>query len=138
MIILASASPRRKELMRKEISSSFVVIVPHIDESLSFKKFTDVKDIVKDRADKYSRPTGISASAGIPATHHIKAGMPAMKMTKPNKYPRICFIMYKNRTPFQDKQIFARCPSLNVRIVRYCTAICFTGFGFSIFANLGR
>ena len=48
MIILASASPRRKELMRKEISSSFVVIVPHIDESLSFKKFTDVKDIVKD------------------------------------------------------------------------------------------
>ena len=48
MIILASASPRRKELMRKEISSSFVVIVPHIDESLSFKKYTDVKDIVKD------------------------------------------------------------------------------------------
>ena len=48
MIILASASPRRKELMRKEISSSFVVIVPHIDESLSFKNFTDVKDIVKD------------------------------------------------------------------------------------------
>ena len=48
MIILASASPRRKELMRKEISSSFVVIVPHIDESLSFKKYSDVKDIVKD------------------------------------------------------------------------------------------
>jgi len=48
MIILASASPRRKELMRKEISSSFVVVVPHIDESLSFKNFTDVKDIVKD------------------------------------------------------------------------------------------
>ena len=34
--------------MRKEISSSFVVVVPHIDESLSFKNFTDVKDIVKD------------------------------------------------------------------------------------------
>ena len=34
--------------MRKEISSSFVVIVPHIDESLSFKKYSDVKDIVKD------------------------------------------------------------------------------------------
>ena len=48
MIILASASPRRKELMRKEISSSFVVIVPHIDESLSFKKYDDVRDIVKD------------------------------------------------------------------------------------------
>ena len=48
MIILASASPRRKELMRKEISSSFVVVVPHIDESLSFKNHTDVKDIVKD------------------------------------------------------------------------------------------
>ena len=48
MIILASASPRRKELMRKEISSSFVVIVPHIDESLSFKKYVDVRDIVKD------------------------------------------------------------------------------------------
>ena len=48
MIILASASPRRKELMRKEISSSFVVIVPHIDESLSFKKYVDGRDIVKD------------------------------------------------------------------------------------------
>ena len=48
MIILASASPRRKELMRKEISSSFVVIIPHIDESLSFKKYDDVRDIVKD------------------------------------------------------------------------------------------
>ena len=48
MIILASASPRRKELMRKEISSSFVVIVPSIDESLSFMKYSDVKDIVKD------------------------------------------------------------------------------------------
>ena len=50
MIILASASPRRKELMRKEISSSFVVIVPHIDESLSFKNHTDVREIVKDIA----------------------------------------------------------------------------------------
>ena len=50
MIILASASPRRKELMRKEISSSFVVVVPHIDESLSFKNHTDVREIVKDIA----------------------------------------------------------------------------------------
>ena len=48
MIILASASPRRKELMTKEICSSFTIIVPEIDESLSFKKYQDVRDIVKD------------------------------------------------------------------------------------------
>ena len=48
MIILASASPRRKELMEKEISSSFSIIVSDIDESLSFKKYQDVRDIVKD------------------------------------------------------------------------------------------
>lgn len=50
MIILASASPRRKRLMEEEISSSFTVIVPKIDESLSFNAFQDVKDIVKDIA----------------------------------------------------------------------------------------
>ena len=50
MIILASASPRRKRLMEEDISSSFVVIVPEIDESLSFKTFKDVRDIVKDIA----------------------------------------------------------------------------------------
>ena len=50
MIILASASPRRKRLMEEEISSSFTVIVPEIDESLSFRNFQDVKDIVKDIA----------------------------------------------------------------------------------------
>ena len=48
MIILASASPRRKELMKRDISSSFKVIVSEIDESLSFQKYQDVKDIVKD------------------------------------------------------------------------------------------
>ena len=48
MIILASASPRRKELMKKEICSSFTIVVPEIDESLSFKNHQDVKDIVKD------------------------------------------------------------------------------------------
>ena len=48
MIILASASPRRKELMEKEISTSFKVIVSEIDETLSFQKYQDVKDIVKD------------------------------------------------------------------------------------------
>ena len=48
MIILASASPRRKRLMQEEISSCFNIIVPEIDESLSFKKFKDVKAIVKD------------------------------------------------------------------------------------------
>ncbi len=48
MIILASASPRRKKLMQEEISSCFNIIVPEIDESLSFKKFKDVKAIVKD------------------------------------------------------------------------------------------
>ena len=48
MIILASASPRRKQLMEKYISPSFDIIVPHIDESLSFKTLKDVRDIVKD------------------------------------------------------------------------------------------
>ena len=48
MIILASASPRRKQLMEKEISSSFSIIVSDIDESLSFEKYKDVRDIVKD------------------------------------------------------------------------------------------
>ncbi len=50
MIILASASPRRKRLMQEEISSCFNIIVPEIDESLSFKKFKDVRAIVKDIA----------------------------------------------------------------------------------------
>lgn len=50
MIVLASASPRRKELMEKEISSSFSIIVSDIDESLSFKTYSDVRDIVKDIA----------------------------------------------------------------------------------------
>ena len=50
MMILASASPRRKELMKKDICSSFNVVVSEIDESLSFKKYQDVKDIVKDIA----------------------------------------------------------------------------------------
>ena len=50
MIILASASPRRKRLMQEELSSCFNIIVPEIDESLSFKKFKDVRAIVKDIA----------------------------------------------------------------------------------------
>ena len=49
MIILASASPRRKKLM-KELVPSFTIIVPEIDESLSFKKYQDVKHIVSDIA----------------------------------------------------------------------------------------
>ena len=48
MIILASQSPRRKQLMQEEISSCFTIIVPEIDESLSFKNFSNVIDIVKD------------------------------------------------------------------------------------------
>ena len=48
MIILASQSPRRKQLMQEEISSCFTIIVPEIDESLSFKSFSNVIDIVKD------------------------------------------------------------------------------------------
>ena len=50
MIILASASPRRKQLMQEDISSCFTIITPEIDESLSFKKFKDVRAIVKDIA----------------------------------------------------------------------------------------
>ena len=49
MVILASASPRRKKLM-KDLFPSFTIIVPEIDESLSFKKYQDVKDIVGDIA----------------------------------------------------------------------------------------
>ena len=50
MIILASASPRRKKLMQEEISSCFDIIVPEIDESLSFKKYQEVTKIVRDIA----------------------------------------------------------------------------------------
>ena len=50
MMILASASPRRKRLMEEEISSSFTIIVPEIDESLSFLKYKRVTNIVKDIA----------------------------------------------------------------------------------------
>ena len=50
MMILASASPRRKRLMEEEISSSFTIIVPEIDESLSFTKYQRVTNIVKDIA----------------------------------------------------------------------------------------
>ena len=49
MVILASASPRRKQLM-KELVPSFSIIVPEIDESLSFKKYQDVRHIVSDIA----------------------------------------------------------------------------------------
>ena len=50
MVILASASPRRKQLMKEELFSSFAIIVPEIDESLSFTKLEKVTDIVKDIA----------------------------------------------------------------------------------------
>lgn len=50
MVILASASPRRRQLMQEGITSRFNVITPEIDESLSFKKYKDVKAIVKDIA----------------------------------------------------------------------------------------
>lgn len=50
MVILASASPRRKKLMKENLFPSFDIIVPEIDESLSFKNHTDVVDIVKDIA----------------------------------------------------------------------------------------
>lgn len=48
MIILASASPRRKELMKKDICSSFKIVVSDIDEDLSFKNHHKPVDIVKD------------------------------------------------------------------------------------------
>lgn len=50
MVILASASPRRKKLMKEELFPSFSIVVPNIDESLSFKRFSNVEDIVKDIA----------------------------------------------------------------------------------------
>ena len=50
MMILASGSPRRKRLMQEEISSCFDIIIPNIDESLSFKKYKNVRYIVKDIA----------------------------------------------------------------------------------------
>ena len=49
MVILASASPRRKQLM-EDLFPSFSIVVPEIDESLSFKKFSNVLDIVRDIA----------------------------------------------------------------------------------------
>ena len=49
-MILASASPRRKRLMQEEISSCFDIIIPNIDESLSFKRYKCVRSIVKDIA----------------------------------------------------------------------------------------
>ena len=51
MVILASASPRRKQLM-KELVPSFVIVVPEIDESSSFKNHHNVQDIVKDIAQR--------------------------------------------------------------------------------------
>ena len=50
MVILASASPRRKKLMKEELFPSFSIIVPEIDESLSFASHSDVRDIVNDIA----------------------------------------------------------------------------------------
>ena len=50
MVILASASPRRKQLMKEELFPSFTIVVPEIDESLSFKKYKCVRAIVKDIA----------------------------------------------------------------------------------------
>ena len=50
MVILASASPRRKQLMKEQLFPSFSIIVPEIDESLSFKKYKNVRAIVKDIA----------------------------------------------------------------------------------------
>jgi hypothetical protein len=45
------------------------------------------------KADKHRRHAGRSAKPGLPATSHIKAGIPTMKMAKPRKYPRTCFII---------------------------------------------
>ena len=50
MVILASASPRRKKLMKEQLFPSFSIIIPEIDESLSFKKYKSVRAIVKDIA----------------------------------------------------------------------------------------
>ena len=50
MVILASASPRRKQLMKEELFPSFTIIVPEIDEHLSFKKYKCVRAIVRDIA----------------------------------------------------------------------------------------
>ena len=79
MIILASASPRRKELMKKEICSSFTIIVPEIDESLSFKKYEDVQEIVKDIslrkclkiADEHPRDLVIAADTVVVINNEI-------------------------------------------------------------------
>ena len=54
MIILASKSPRRREMM-KDISSSFLTYSPDIDESLSLSLSSPleiVKDIAKRKAEK--------------------------------------------------------------------------------------
>ena len=69
MVILASASPRRKQLMKEELFPSFSIIVPEIDESLSFKKYKNVRAIVKDIATRKclkvskDRPTDLVIAA---------------------------------------------------------------------------
>ena len=74
MIILASASPRRKRLMQEEISSCFNIIIPEIDESLSFKKYKDVKDIAKRKCLKIAKdyPNDLVIAADTVVVIHQK------------------------------------------------------------------
>ena len=43
---------------------------------------------------RYNLATGRSDHAGAPATHHIRAGIPTIKMAKPRKSPKKCFISF--------------------------------------------
>ena len=50
MLILASASPRRKKLMREKITTDFMIVTPDIDESISMQKYRRPSQIVMDIA----------------------------------------------------------------------------------------
>ena len=79
MVILASASPRRKELMKKDICSSFKIVVSDIDEDLSFKNHHEPVDIVKDIslrkclkvAESYPHDLVIAADTIVVIDHEI-------------------------------------------------------------------
>ncbi len=78
MLILASQSPRRKMLMEEDISSSFKIIVSHIDEAKSYQLPTPleaVRDIAKRKGEGihqlYPHDTVISADTIVVLDNQI-------------------------------------------------------------------
>ena len=77
MIILASQSPRRKELMSEDITSSFSIVVSDVDESVdpSLSPLEAVQIIAKRKGEKvfhmYPNDTVISADTIVVIDNHI-------------------------------------------------------------------